>query len=124
MKKFKRIDPQAVPEICRKRKIVPVRGVYVGASGRRCAACAVGIHLIDAVGKKAALAIMRAWQELELAGGYDPNYIEGLSNGWEGCVLNYCWRLNIAHSPDRFRAGHRDGKAAWKACVNAGLVSP
>lgn len=113
-----RIDPEAVPDICRRNEIVPTRGTYLRMTLDVCQACAVGIDLINKSSKEAALDSWKQatpWDELKRIGEYTDDYVLGLSDGWEGLELN-------CQPGSEYAAGYSDGVAAWQACRAAGLA--
>lgn len=111
------IDPQKVPEICKRLGIKPRRGEYTsiyeetGACG-----CLVGIELAAIVGFLEAHTCRAPRKRLASETGLPEEFVSGLSMGWE------CGPCEDPRYNRETLDGIRIGNAAWQACVDAGLV--
>jgi hypothetical protein len=115
MSEMKRIDPKAVPEVFRRLGLKPIQGSYnaYGIARGEADCCVFTALAVDRVGLEAI-----GDDDTEIAAGYDNgDYSGGVVYGWDGEPVEASWS-------DEMRLGYADGRAAWLACVEAGLVEP
>jgi hypothetical protein len=109
-----RITPEMVIEAYRKTGLNPVRGDYFPITGY---ACALGA-LYVAEGKYRSdrnLHLNSTFCSLHSQYVYGSEYCVGFVNAFDGEEI--LWPEN-----DEYVAGYEDGRAAWNAIVEAGLV--
>lgn len=119
---MKRSIPSEFPAKYTNNNVTPSRTHYLcgGRDNMTCYACAIGIEAISEVGVDAACEAYHReslHNGLVRVSGLDRDYANGLEDGWQG-VTN----PPIRPYTDEYHAGIADGKAAWEACVLAGLV--
>jgi hypothetical protein len=95
----KRIDPAATPELYRRVGWKPIRFTF-GNDDLKCG-CLIGV--LDK-------------GEPELQRSLDSKYVVGLTLGFDGKTMRGRKRTEL------LRQGHADGRAAWAALVEAGMV--
>lgn len=134
---LKRVNPAEFPEKFRRQFAEARRGTFIGLhdaeyAKTRCFACAVGIEAIDSVGLNRAYEGFDAWDDSDHDGDsawqvfarltdLQPDYVQGLSDGWE---FGRRHRLqNWMLDNEAYIAGREDGTAAYAACEAAGMFS-
>jgi len=123
---LKRIDPASVPGVFRKHGLKPERGGYnlhVVSIGEHDGCCVLTACAVDRIGREGVGDLDRDLRYLTVAVqiadliGVDRIYGMHVTRGWDG--------KSLAHdATPTERAGHADGRAAWQACVEAGLTEP
>lgn len=124
---FRRIHPAEVPGKFQRLGVHPVRGYFartaeseyvaesIGVKRDKsfCVACALGIEAVDADRMVFGMA-MQDFEPMAFVARLETDYAVGLSDGWEG------FRVHQNETGPYF-AGYEDGKAAYQACVDAGM---
>ena len=119
MTDLKRIDPASVPGVFRRNGLIPTRGasglIAARHGGRGCSVA--GAMVIDVLGRRAYDFLpCRQYEEgMAKTVGLDREYFNNVWRGWNG--------QDASRDSERAIEGHADGRAAWLACVEAGLVT-
>lgn len=121
MSKLKRIDPTAIPSMFQSLKVVPMRSVFAARRKRKCCACPVGLLLIALEKRRTFPRGLDFIGALVLRSRYTSSYCQGLAIGWDGHPYK-SEGCNAAEDREG-RVGHRDGMAAWAACIAAGVAT-
>jgi hypothetical protein len=101
--KVKRITPEMVVAAYKATGLKPARCVFI-AGDYACAVGAVAKHLSG---------VKHAYDAVEWANRvYGEDYVESFWHGFD----------DISTSRYEQHIGYEDGRAAWQACVDAGLV--
>lgn len=134
----RRIDPSLVPETYRRLEIVPVRGQWLtrkycedpnkgGFSPGECLCCLIGIVAAEVmsfgVAREVAMDTEEPTPTLGEAVGLSAAYSIGLDVGWENSTASLAPEtLAAAREDPEYHVGVIHGKAAYQACVDAGLA--
>lgn len=130
------MKPASYKRLFAKYKIAPVQMSYVTSAGRipakcgvDCAACAVGIKIIQYYGSPDAarqemneIGIHKVLHNMATKMGLSDDFYAGLSDGWESFNCDEDLRSHRLIGNEQYEIGYQEGFAAASACKPKSLL--
>lgn len=115
---LQRIDPSTVPDLYRRVGMRPKKRIYRNEDN---CGCIIGALAADRGVDLMVISGNGFEDTAQSLGGLTGSYVYGLTLGFDGASDARCRLLDHQNESDHL-AGHADGKAAWEALVEAGMV--